>query len=320
MRKILITGISGFAGSHLAEYLISQNSSEVFGTYLTSATHKNLNQVQESITLTKVDLMDYEEVEKLIGNIRPDFIFHLAAFPSPAQSFKNPSLFLTNNIVCQLNLLEAIKLNNLKHCRILIVSSAEEYGLVMPEDLPIDELTPLRPVSPYSVSKIAQDFLGLQYFLAFGLQVIRVRPFAHIGPRLSPDFAASAFSKKIAEIEAGKHEPVLTVGNLSSKRDLTDVRDMVRGYDLLLKKGIPGEVYNIGRGESVRTGDLLEQLLSMAKNEIKIRIDDSLLRPNDIPELRCDNTKFINLTGWEPEIPLKKSLEDTLNYWRATII
>lgn len=319
MKKILITGITGFAGSHLAEHLVSQNSSEIYGTYLTDATHKNLSNVQDRVSLKHVDLTDFAGVKKLIAEVQPDAVFHLAAFPSPADSFKDPASFLQNNINAELFILEALRQAELLQTRVLVISSSEVYGQVKPEDLPLDENTPLRPVSPYGVSKITQDFLGLQYFLTYKMPIIVARPFGHIGPRLSPQFATSAFAKKIAEIEKGKREPILTVGNLDSKRDLTDVRDMVKAYAALMEKGNPGEFYNIGRGESFETKYLLDTLLSFSDARIEVKRDESLLRPNDIPELRCDNTKFQELTGWNATIPLQTSLKDTLAYWRENV-
>lgn len=319
MKKALITGVTGFAGSHLADLLVKENVYEISGTFNTSKEHKNLQQIQDKLAMHQVDLTDYEGVKTVLDHVKPDVIFHLAAFPSPAKSFKNPSVFLTNNISAELNILEALRQVELTQTKVLIVSSSEVYGQVNPEDLPLDEETPLRPVSPYGVSKIAQDYLGLQYFMAYHMPIIRVRPFGHIGPRLSAEFVVSAFSKKIAEIEKGIREPVLTVGNLESKRDLTDVRDMVKAYALLIEKGENGEVYNAGRGESYKIKDLLDKLLSFSDISIEVKEDSSLLRPNDIPELRCDTTKIEQTTGWKAEISLEKSLEDTLNYWRETI-
>lgn len=319
MKKILITGITGFAGSHLAELLLQDSDVEIFGTYVSEKNIHAIESLRQRIQLRKVELTNYEEVENLISEIMPDIIYHLAALPSPADSFKNPALYLQNNINAELYLLEAVKTHELLQTKILIISTSEVYGLVGQEDLPIDEDTPLRPVSPYGVSKIAQDFLGLQYHLAYNLSIVRVRPFGHIGPRLSEQFASSSFAKKIAEIEAGKREPILTVGNLDSRRDLTDVRDIVRAYKLLIEKGIVGDVYNLGSGISYKTGYILTTLLSYSKTPIEIKTDTSLFRPNDIPELRCDNRKIKELTGWEPTVSLETSLQDTLDYWRKVI-
>lgn len=319
MRKVLVTGISGFAGSFLAEYLLSNGDYLISGTYLSDSSLTNLSKIKDQLDLVKIDLTDTQGVSSLIRKIKPDMIFHLAAQPSPAASFKNPSLTINNNITAQLNLLEAIRENNFTRTRTLIVSSAEAYGLVSKKDLPIDEETKFAPMSPYGVSKIAQDFLGLQYFLSYNLNIIRVRPFNHVGPRLSSQFAPSAFAKKIAEIEKQKTAPKLRVGNLDAKRDFTDVRDIVVGYHLLMEKGKSGEVYNIGSGVSYKISEILEILLSLSSVKIKVEVDRELLRPNDIPELICDNTKIKNLTGWKPKIPIDVSLKDTLDYWRKII-
>ena len=319
MKTVLITGISGFAGSFLAEYLVSKHQYTIHGTYLSDSSLQNLSAITNELSLHQIDLTEKNPVEKLIAELKPDLIFHLAAFPSPSASFDDPSGFLQNNINAELFILEALRKNDLQNTRTLVVSSAEVYGLVGEKDLPINEDTPLRPVSPYGVSKIAQDFLALQYHLSYKLQTVRVRPFGHIGPRLSPQFAASAFAKKIAEIENGKREPVLTVGNLEARRDLTDVRDMVQAYDVLLQRGISGDVYNIGRGTSYRMQELVDILLSFSKVKIEIQQDKKLLRPNDIPELRCDNTKMQKLTGWEATRSIHDSLRDVLEYWRGIV-
>jgi GDP-4-dehydro-6-deoxy-D-mannose reductase len=319
MKKVLITGVTGFAGSHLAEYLVANQEAEIFGTYVSENGLKNITSIEDKIKLHKVDLTNQILVEDTIKQLKPDVVYHLAAFPSPAASFKDPASFMMNNINSELYLLEAIKNLDLQQTKILIISSSEVYGFVAPSDLPIDEDTPLRPVSPYGVSKIAQDFLGLQYALSYNLSIIRARPFGHVGPRLSDQFAASSFAKKIAEIESGKRDAVLTVGNLESKRDLSDVRDMVRAYSLLIEKGEKGEVYNIGSGTVYKIGDLLEKLLSFSSVKIEVKVDPALLRPSDIPELRCDPQKFQSITGWKPEIPFEKTLQDTLDYWRKVI-
>lgn len=319
LRKILITGISGFAGSFLAEYFIRESNYIVSGTYLSDDGLRNISKIKKDIELTKLDLRKTEDVFNLINSSKPDFIFHLAALTSPWDSFRSPVETITNNITAQINLFEAVKSTELFNSRILVVSSADIYGLVAKKDLPIDEQTSLMPTSPYSVSKVAQDFLGLQYFISYGLKIIRVRPFNHIGPRQSHHFVVSSFAKKIAEIERGKAEPILQVGNLSAKRDFTDVRDMVFAYKLILAKGKTGEVYNIGSGISYKISDILDKLLSFSKVKIRIEIDDSLLRPGDSQELLCDNRKIKEVTSWEPKIPIETTLKETLDYWRKIV-
>ena len=189
----------------------------------------------------------------------------------------------------------------------------------MPEQLPIDELTPFNPENPYSVSKITQDYLGLTYFHAYKMQIVRVRPFNHIGPRLSPDIAISRFAKSIVEIELGKKEPVLRVGNLTTKRDFTDVRDIVRGYKLAIDQGEAGDVYNLGSGISFTMEEMLHKLIGLSTVQPRIETDPSLLRPSDLPDLRANAQKFMDKTGWKPEIPIEKTLQDTLNYWRSIL-
>lgn len=317
-KKILITGISGFVGNYLARLLLSQKDVEVIGTYHSEKSKALLSDIDSNLKLYQLDLMDYEKVVEVIKDCQPDEIYHLAALASAAQSFENPSLVITNNITSQLNLFEAVRKANLNP-KIMIISSAEVYGIVDPSDIPVDEQTPLKPASPYAISKIAQDYMGLQYYISYKLNVLRVRPFNHIGPGQSDQFATSAFAKKIAEIEKGKREPILTVGNLDAKRDFTDVKDMVRAYVMLMEKGVAGEVYNIGFGKSYKMSDVLDILLSFSSVQIKVEVDPKLLRPSDNPQLLCDNTKFKTLTNWVPEIPIEKTLEEILNYWRKNV-
>ena len=237
--KALITGVSGFAGTFLADHLIGKGI-EVVGIYNNEASVSNLGTIKDKIDLFKLDLSDRVSLYDFIKQNKLDYIFHLAALTSPSDSFDDPYTTIENNIKSELNILEALRKLNITDTKVLIISSAEIYGLVDVKDLPIDENAKLNPTNPYAVSKIAQDFLGLQYHLAHGLKIIRARPFNHIGPRQGDKFVVSAFAKKIAEIEKEKREPILTVGNLKSKRDFTDVRDMVRAYLLSLEKGQVG--------------------------------------------------------------------------------
>jgi len=264
-------------------------------------------------------LTDFKQVLSLIDKIKPDYIYHLAALTSPAESFTNATAVVLSNIGIEMNLLNAMKELGLTSSRFLVVSSAEVYGLVTPPDLPIDEGTPLRPTNPYAVSKITQDYLGLQYILSCKFDVVIVRPFNHTGPGQAPNFAIPAFSKQIAMIEKGQQEPILKTGNLSAKRDFSDVRDIVKGYGLLMEKGITGEVYNIGSGKSHSTKELLDMLLSMSDKKIEIQQDPSKFRPIEVPDVYCDYTKLNSLTGWKPEIPIEKTLKDTLDYWRSIV-
>ena len=319
MSKALITGITGFAGSFLAEHLVSTGKYEVSGTYLFEESLRNVDAVKSSLNLLKADLSDGEKVSEIVKKTSPSIIFHLAALTSPADSFKSPTETLMNNISLQINLLEAVRKYNLLKTKILVISSADIYGLVKKENLPIDEQTPMTPTSPYSVSKIAQDFLGLTYFLSYKLKIVRMRPFNHIGPRQSPNFVVSTFAKQIAEIEKNKREPILHAGNLDTKRDFTNVKDIVRAYALAVEKGVDGEVYNIGTGTSHKISDILNRLVSMSSKNIEIKKEKSLFRPSDNPELLCNADKFRKLTGWKPEISIDTTLKDTLDYWRKMI-
>lgn len=312
MPKVFVTGINGFAGTHLNNLLLTQGY-EIFGSV------KPTSDQSRDDHLFSVDIQDFESLKNAIEKVNPDFIYHLAALTSPAESFKDPARTITNNISGQLNILEAVKQLGLVNTRVLVVSSAEVYGAAKESDLPLTELSPLKPLSPYAVSKIAQDFLGYQYFHSQNVKTIIVRPFNNIGPYQSPFFVIPSFAKQIAEIEKGIKEPILRVGNLEAKRDFTDVRDVVRAYEMLMTKGEDGEVYNIGSGKSHKIQEVLDIFLSLSNANIIVENDPALMRPGDIPELRCDYDKLHKATGWKPEIDIQTSLKDTLDYWRSTI-
>jgi GDP-4-dehydro-6-deoxy-D-mannose reductase len=248
--------------------------------------------------------------------VRPDWIFHLAAQSFVPTSWNAPTESLTTNVLAQVNLFEAVRHIGLK-CRIQIACSSEEYGMVYPDEVPIKETNPLRPLSPYAVSKVAQDMLGYQYWMSWKVDCVRTRGFNHEGPRRGPVFVASDFAKQIADIEKGRKEPVLHVGNLEAKRDFTDVRDMVKAYWLALEKCEPGEAYNICRGQAWKISELLDLLLGMTKSKIEVREDPARLRPSDVPILLGDNSKFVKATGWQPTIPFEQTLRDMLEHWRA---
>jgi GDP-4-dehydro-6-deoxy-D-mannose reductase len=318
-KKILVTGASGFAGSHLLDYLISNNVDNICGTYYSNSGIENLEKIKDKIELFQVDLTDEKQTQELIEKIKPDLIYHLAAFASAAGSFSSPNKTVLNNISSELNLLEAVKKNNLTNTKILIISSAEVYGGVDKDELPITEETKFNPTNPYAVSKLTQDFLGRQYSQSDNMNIVIARPFNHIGSRQSPDFVVSSFAKKIVEIEKGKREPVFPVGNLEAKRDFTDVRDMVRAYVLLMEQGEAGQAYNIGSGTSYKISEILQMLLDLSSIKVEITTDKSLFRPIDNPDLVCDYSKLKNLTGWEPRIKIEETLKDTLDYWRDII-
>ncbi len=314
--RVLITGISGFVGSHLAEHLLANTDWEVAGTIY--GPDHNIRHLSDKLELYPAELSRLPVVEFVLGRAHPDVIFHLAAQPLTSQSFRDPWGTLATNISMQVNLLQAM-VNLELDCRILIVGSSEEYGLVREEDLPVDEETPLRPMNPYAVSKIAQDMLGLQYHLSHGLDTIRLRPFNHIGPRQSLGFVASDFARQIALIEAGLQELVMRVGNLEAERDFTDVRDVVRAYTLLATCGEMGQVYNVGSGQSHSIREVLETLLSFTALPITVETDPNRMRPSDVPRVVCDYRRLREATGWEPAFPFEQSLRDVLDYWREQV-
>lgn len=317
MKKVLITGITGFVGTRLATYLFSQKSYDIIGTYRSESGLKTLEEIH-GLKLTNLDLNDAAAVEEFVLSEKPDYICHLAAQASPSKSFSNPVETLTNNVVSEFSVLEVLRKHKLP-TRVLIISTGDIYGIITPSDIPVDEDTPFRPATPYAVSKIAQDYLGLQYHLAYKIDIVRVRPYNHIGPGQKEGYVVSDFAKQIAEIEAGKKEPVLSVGNLEAGRDFTDVRDVVKAYELALLKGKSGEAYNIGSGKSRKISSVLETLLSFSTKKIDVKVDPSKFRSIDVPEIICDYGKFHKLTGWQPEIPFEKTLQEILDYWRSII-
>lgn len=316
--RALITGITGFAGSFLAEHLLAQGDVDVVGVGLPQGSPGHVAHLADRIDLRIGSLDDAAWVRQVLSETRPDYIFHLAAQAAVSLSLADPAPTLATNIIGQANLLQACVLDHVDPV-ILIIGSGDEYGLVSPGDLPVKETTPFRPTSPYSVSKIAQDMLGLQYFLTHGLRCVRVRPFNHIGPRQSDAFVVASFAHQVAEAEAGLRSPIIRVGNLTPSRDFTDVRDMVRAYWLAVRLGTPGEVYNIGSGHAHVIQDILTTLVSMSRVPLRVDIDPAKLRQIDVPEVRCDYARFALATGWQPAIPIERTLRDVLDYWRERI-
>jgi len=317
--KALITGVTGFAGSHLAEYLLKQKNCQVFGIYRWRSRMENIEEIKDKITLLECDLRDSASTYDVIKKVKPYMIFHLAAQSYVPMSWTAPGETLTTNIMSEVNIFEAVRSLRLTDCRIHIAGSSEEYGMVFPSEIPIKEANSLRPLSPYGVSKVAQDLLGYQYFKSYGLNIIRTRAFNHTGPRRGDVFVTSNFSKQIVEIEKGKRNPVIYVGNLEAVRDFSDVRDVVRGYYLTLKDGKPGEVYNICSGKGYKIKEMLNVLLSLADCDIKTIQDPKRLRPSDVELLLGDATKIRKAVGWKCDIPFKKTMKDLLDYWRERI-
>jgi GDP-4-dehydro-6-deoxy-D-mannose reductase len=312
--RILITGISGFVGRHLVQHLLETvPNAEIHGV-----TQQQTPQDTSSATYHTLDLRDVQAVRDLLAKIQPEQIYHLAAQAFVPTSFEDPWDTLENNIRSQLNLILACLSQNMKP-RFLVVGSAETYGMVKPEDIPIHEEIPLRPSSPYSVSKVAQDMMGLQYHISHQLPIIRVRPFNHTGPGQDERFVVPAFAMQIARIENGLQVPIVKVGDLSAERDFTDVRDVVRAYRLVVEQGVPGEVYNISSGASHSIQSVLDELCNQSTLPIKVETDPARMRPNAIPVLRGDATKLQKATGWQPAISFNQMLKDVLNDCRQRI-
>lgn len=316
MRRVLVTGVTGFAGSHLVDYMLTRSDCEIFGIQRWRSPLDNVAHFIDKITMVECDLRDASSTRDTLERVRPDWIFHLAAQSFVPTSWSAPTESLTTNVLGQLNIFEAVRRIGLQ-CRIQIACSSEEYGMVYADELPIRETNPLRPLSPYAVSKVAQDMLAYQYWMSWKVDSVRTRGFNHEGPRRGPVFVASDFAKQIADIEKGLKPPVLHVGNLEARRDFTDVRDMVRGYWLALEKCEPGEVYNLCSGKDYSIQRVLDLLLGMTKVKIEVRQDRMRLRPSDVPVLLGDCSKFKQATGWEPVIPFEQTLQDMLDFWRA---
>lgn len=316
--RILITGITGFVGSHLAEYALSRGDVEVVGTVRWRSPRENIAHIKD-VTLVEADILDPASIMNLVKSVQPDWIFHLAAQSFVPTSWNAPGSTMQTNVMGQLNFFEALRVLGRLDTRFHVCGSSEEYGYVSRDETPINELNPLRPLSPYGVSKVAQDLLGYQYHRSYGLHAVRTRAFNHGGPRRGHVLLPSDFAKQIAEIEKGLREPVVRVGNLSALRDFTDVRDMVVAYWLALEKGTPGDVYNIGTGNAPSIQEVLDGLLALSNAKVEVRQVPEKMRPSDVEILISDSSKFRAATGWAPQISLDQMLSDTLDYWRERV-
>jgi GDP-4-dehydro-6-deoxy-D-mannose reductase len=302
----------------MAEYALARGA-EVYGSYRWRSKTDNIDHLRTRLNLFESDLRDLSSVRALLEMSTPDYVVHLAAQSFVGSSWQTPAETLTTNISSQVNLLEGIRALKMRP-RFLAVGTSEEYGLTYPEELPIKETNPLRPLSPYAVSKVTQDMMGYQYFKSYGLPIIRTRAFNHEGPRRGEVFVTSNFAKQIAEIEAGVRDPVIHVGDLKPRRDYSDVRDIVRGYWSLLESGEPGEVYNLSSGRSWAIQQVLDFLLEQSKvRPIAVEVDPARLRPSDVMLLEGDSSKIRRATGWQVEIPFERTLRELLDYWRQRI-
>ena len=317
--KVLITGITGMVGSHLAEYFLSSFPEiEVHGLVRWRSPLRNIQKILPRIRLHQGDLRDLNSLVVLLREVRPDRIHHLAAQSYVDMSFIAPADTLNSNIIGTVNLMDAVRIVGISP-RIHICSSSEVYGQVLPDEVPIKESTPLRPASPYAVSKVGEDMIAFQYGLSYRLDLVRTRMFTHTGPRRGDVFAESSFARQIAEIELNRQNGPVRVGNLDSVRTLADVRDAVRAYKLLLDKCPGGEVYNIGGNETMTVGDILKTLKSLARVPIEHVVDPARLRPSDVTLQIPDTSRFHSATGWQPQIPARQTLSDLLDYQRDCV-
>jgi len=317
--KILITGITGNVGSHLADYILNNHKNvELHGMARWRSPMDNIEKIKHKINIELADLNDLSSLIHIMNKIKPDYIFHLAAQSYVQFSFKSPAETLNINAIGTSNLLESVRISKINP-KIHICSSSEVYGQVEKEEIPIKETNPFRPASPYAVSKVAEDMLGYQYFLSYNMHIVRTRMFTHTGPRRGDVFAESWFAKQIAMIESGIMSNPIKVGNLKSIRTIMDVRDAVEAYWIMMEKSIPGEVYNIGGSKTLSVEEILNKLIEYSDKEIKYIVDKELLRPSDVTLQIPDTNKFFNLTNWQPKINWETTLHDLLNYHRNRI-
>lgn len=314
--SVLVTGINGFVGSHLAEYLLAEGM-DVSGTTYHKGPHKNIESLTGRVRLYEVDIRDGNALQKIVEKENPRQIYHLAGISFVRDAWEDPRGSYDVNFLGTFHLFEAVARSRVS-ARVLFVSSSEVYGKVKRESMPLREDHPVRPVNPYAVSKAAAELLCYQYGYSGNMDIVCTRTFNNIGPRQSSKFVCSSFARQVAEIEAGLKEPVLRVGNLDVYRDLTDVRDIARAYRIIMERGEPGGVYNVCSGEVVAIRSVLEMLLEMSKVKVEVEVDEARLRPVDIEILAGDNSKVTAL-GWKKDITLQKSLKDILDYWRAAI-
>ncbi|MDH3502922.1 MAG: GDP-mannose 4,6-dehydratase [Nitrospirota bacterium] len=314
--KVLITGISGMVGSHLAEYILADHPDvDLHGLIRWRTPLDHLVAIKDRIALHYGDLRDLNSLIVVIKKVQPDWIFHLAAQSFVTTSFDAPVDTLSTNVIGTTNLLDALRITGVD-AKVHVCSSSEVYGQVLAHEVPITEANPFRPASPYAVSKVGEDMIAFQYFLSYGIRTVRTRMFTHTGPRRGDVFAESAYAKQIVEVEYGLRKNPIRVGNLDSIRTFADVRDAVRAYWVLMEKCPAGEVYNIGGNRTMTLRDMLEILKGMATCHIDHVVDPALLRPSDVTLQIPDTSKFKAATGWEPRIPFEETLKNILDFYR----
>lgn len=311
--KILITGAGGFVGNYLIRELLNDKDNVIFGSVYKATS--DISNLLPSDNIVEGDLTDFSFTDYLIKTIKPDLIFHLAALSVVGNSFENAVKIMNSNTTLSFNVLESTRLHA-PNARFIAICSANEYGSVEGGVNKINESTPLRPINPYAVSKVTQEMLALQYHLAYGMDIVILRPFNHTGVGQTTDFVIPRLAKQFAEIENASITPIIEVGNLDSVRDFTDVRDMVHAYALAAKHAKQGEIYNIGSGVGVSIAQMIEILQSLVSTKVEIKVKNDLVRFADVPKLISDNTKFHAITSYEASIPLTQTISDILNSYR----
>lgn len=312
--KALVIGGGGFVGPYLVRHLANDLKMEV------TVTKMEREQVAiQDATVLDLDILDSRQIDEVLNTVRPDYIIHLAAQSSVSVSWDNPGLTVDINIKGSINVMDAVRKLDYKP-RLLLIGSGEEYGHIRPGECPIIEDNTLRPGNIYAATKSCQNMIGKIYADAYDMDIVMVRAFNHIGPNQLPLFVVADFCKQVAEIEKGMHKPVMYVGNLSAKRDFTDVRDVVKAYGLLVREGKKGEIYNVGTGQAIAIEDILNMILKHSTVDIEVRVDEDKLRPVDVPIIEPDITKITECTGWKPQIAIEQTIKETLDYWRESLI
>ncbi len=320
MKKVLITGITGFAGSHLMDYILENTDYQVYGLKRMNANLRNVNHAMDRITLLDGDLLDESSLISVLRKVMPDQIYHLGALSWVTPSWDMPAVYMQTNAIGTINLFEAMRVVGC-NARVLTSATPEEFGDVPPEMIPITEETRIKPINPYAASKAAQDMVCITYHASYNMDIVRTRAFNHEGPRRYIHGAIASFAYQIARIERGLQEPVIQVGNLSATRNFTDIRDTVRAYFLAMEKGVSGELYVIGTDQIYTMQQVLDMLIthSTMADKISIEVDPARVRPTELMTFIGDYSKFQAATGWERQYDLRETLESVLNYWREFI-
>jgi GDP-4-dehydro-6-deoxy-D-mannose reductase len=314
--KILVLGITGFAGTSMYHFLKHIDDNNLYGTFRHSTGNRNITDNFSEATLFECDINDVYSIERVLSTTQPDVIFHFASYVSVFDSLKNPIPTFQTNIIGTTNLMEGIK-KIVPQAKILIPGSAEEYGKVPEDKMPIKETYPLNPINPYAISKKVQEEIGFYYLKNFGLNIYFTRTFHYTGPRQPLGFVCSDIVKQVVDVEIGK-KTCIKVGNLEARRDFTDIRDVVNAYWKIINNGRVGSVYNVCTGKSIKIQEILNKLIAFSRKGIPVEIDTNKLRPSDVPDFVGDNIKLSSL-GWVPQYTIDNSLMDLLEWWRNEI-